>query len=104
IPVGQALGKNVILSTATVALQEQLVEKDRPDLQEQSGLEFSYVLAKGRRRYVCDRNLDRLANNNHDQGHLDLGDDSGQPGEWQIKPEPGDIETVQAMASRRDAE
>lgn len=58
IPLAQALGKRVIISTATVALQEQVVLRDLPDLLAHSGLRFSFALAKGRGRYVCLKRLD----------------------------------------------
>ena len=48
---------NLVVSTATVSLQEQLINKDLPDLLAHSGLEFSYFLAKGRGRYVCKAKL-----------------------------------------------
>lgn len=60
IPVAQALGKRLVVSTATIALQEQFVNKDLPDIKRHSGLSFDYVLAKGRRRYVCLSRLDSL--------------------------------------------
>jgi ATP-dependent DNA helicase DinG len=43
----------VIISTATVALQEQLVNKDLPLLSSLMPQPFSFALAKGRGRYVC---------------------------------------------------
>jgi ATP-dependent DNA helicase DinG len=58
IPVARALGKRVVISTATVALQEQVVLRDLPDLAAGSGLGFSHALAKGRGRYVCLKRLD----------------------------------------------
>ncbi|MCB1683218.1 MAG: ATP-dependent DNA helicase DinG [Pseudomonadales bacterium] len=58
IPIGAALGKTVVISSATVALQEQVVFRDLPDLKSRSGLEFSFVLAKGRGRYLCLKRLD----------------------------------------------
>ena len=58
IPVAQSLGKTVVLSTATVALQEQVVLQDLPDIKERAGLSFSLSLAKGRGRYVCLKRLD----------------------------------------------
>lgn len=58
--MARALGKRLVVATATVALQEQLVGKDLPDLQAGSGLDFSFALAKGRRRYLCLSQLDRL--------------------------------------------
>jgi ATP-dependent DNA helicase DinG len=54
--------KRVVISTATVALQEQLIEKDLPDLKKHSGLKFSYSAVKGRRRYVCTDRLMAMAN------------------------------------------
>ncbi len=60
IPLAQALGKRLVVATATIALQEQFVNKDLPDIAQASGLQFSYVLAKGRRRYVCLSKLDRV--------------------------------------------
>ena len=58
IPIGRALGKNLIISTATVALQEQVVLRDLPDLARHAGLRFDFTLAKGRQRYVCLKRLD----------------------------------------------
>ncbi|MFK8041128.1 ATP-dependent DNA helicase DinG [Congregibacter sp.] len=58
--MARALNKRLVIATATVALQEQLVHKDLPDIAAGSGLEFSYVLAKGRRRYLCLSQLDRI--------------------------------------------
>lgn len=58
IPVAQALEKTLVIATATVALQEQIVYKDLPDLAASSGLIFSYALAKGRSRYLCLAKLD----------------------------------------------
>lgn len=60
IILAKAMGKKLVISTATIALQEQIVQKDLPDLKQHSGLEFSYSLAKGRGRYLCLSKLDRL--------------------------------------------
>ncbi|MCP4210225.1 MAG: ATP-dependent DNA helicase DinG [Halieaceae bacterium] len=59
IPVAQARDKRLVVATATVALQEQFVNKDLPDILSSSGMDFTYALAKGRRRYVCLSKLDR---------------------------------------------
>jgi len=58
LPVAKALGKTLVISTATIALQEQIVFVDLPDIMEHSGLDFSFTLAKGRRRYLCLSRLD----------------------------------------------
>lgn len=60
IPIAQALDKTLVIATATVALQEQIVLRDLPEIIRQSGLEFSYALAKGRSRYLCLSKLDQL--------------------------------------------
>ena len=60
IPIAQALGRKLVISTATVALQEQLFYRDLPDLQRAGALDFSFALAKGRGRYVCPARLDTL--------------------------------------------
>ncbi len=60
IPTAKAAGKRLVIATATVALQEQIVNKDLPDLMRNSGLNFSFALAKGRGRYLCLSKLDVL--------------------------------------------
>src|SRR3954462_7730998 len=56
-----ALGKKVVISTHTISLQEQLMEKDIPFLRAVSGLEFSAVLCKGRSNYLCQRRLEQTS-------------------------------------------
>ena len=63
VPIAQALEKTLVISTATVALQEQIVHKDLPDILHHSGLSFSYALAKGRVRYLCLSKLDAVLQN-----------------------------------------
>ena len=53
IPLAKAKEKTLILSTATVALQEQVVFKDLPDIRASAGLDFTFAMAKGRGRYFC---------------------------------------------------
>lgn len=61
IALALARGTRVLISTATVALQEQLVNKDLPALAAQLPQPFKFALAKGRGRYVCKLKLERLA-------------------------------------------
>jgi Rad3-related DNA helicase/REP element-mobilizing transposase RayT len=51
--------KRVVISTHTISLQEQLVDKDIPLLQSVYPDEFSAVLVKGRGNYLCHRRLDQ---------------------------------------------
>ena len=50
--------KKVVVSTHTIALQEQLIGKDIPFLRSVMGQEFSAVLVKGRSNYISLRRLD----------------------------------------------
>ena len=59
IPIAKALKKKIVIATATIALQEQIVFSDLPDIRRHSGLDFSFALAKGRRRYLCLSRLDQ---------------------------------------------
>ena len=61
IAVALARKTRVLISTATVALQEQLVTKDLPALAALMDEPFRFGLAKGRGRYVCKLKLSRLA-------------------------------------------
>ena len=58
IPIARQLKKKIVVATATVALQEQIVYQDLPNIRSHSGLDFSFALAKGRRRYLCLSRLD----------------------------------------------
>ena len=53
VPVAQEYGYKVVISTATIALQEQVAFKDIPEVLEGSEMSFSHTIAKGRRRYIC---------------------------------------------------
>lgn len=61
IPLALALGKKLCISTATVALQEQLLNKDLPMFRQFSRLEFKFGLIKGRQRYICASKLELAA-------------------------------------------
>lgn len=87
IPLALAKDKKVCISTATVALQEQLVDKDLPFLKEYAGLKFDFTLAKGRQRYVCRQKLSQA-----------IASDSPQAGfTFAEKPKASDIRTLNAM-------
>ncbi|MCD8512964.1 MAG: hypothetical protein LRY63_06035 [Nitrincola sp.] len=50
MPIAKRHGLKLVVSTAMVALQEQLIDKDLPELAKHAGLSFRYTLAKGRGR------------------------------------------------------
>jgi ATP-dependent DNA helicase DinG len=53
-------GKKVVLSTGTIALQEQLVLKDIPLVEKALGIPVRVTLLKGRSHYLCRQKLERL--------------------------------------------
>lgn len=75
LPVAAEKNKKIVLSSATVALQEQVVFKDLPDILQHSGLQFDFALAKGRGRYVCLTKLDRLVTVEDDSQLIPLYDE-----------------------------
>src|SRR6185436_14648897 len=51
--------KRVVISTHTISLQEQLIDKDIPLLRAVYPDEFTAVLVKGRSNYLCMRRLEQ---------------------------------------------
>src|SRR6266436_3777779 len=51
--------KRIVISTHTISLQEQLIEKDIPLIQSVYPNEFTAVLCKGRSNYLCKRRLEQ---------------------------------------------
>lgn len=70
IPIAKAQKKKLIISSANVALQEQLLNKDIPEIKKYCHVDFEYVLVKGRSRYLCVRNLINLVENNTSENEL----------------------------------
>ena len=56
-PQGESTQRRVIISTHTISLQEQLIQKDLPLLNSVIPLEFTAVLVKGRHNYLSLRRL-----------------------------------------------
>lgn len=48
-----ATGRRVVVSTATLTLQDQLWSKDLPHLRSSTGVDFDFVRLKGRSQYLC---------------------------------------------------
>ncbi len=57
VPYALNNNKKVVISTATVALQEQLLNKDLPLFRRICPKPFDFILAKGRQRYCCAERL-----------------------------------------------
>ncbi|MDG1164430.1 MAG: DEAD/DEAH box helicase family protein, partial [Porticoccaceae bacterium] len=60
LPIARALKKTVVVATGTIALQEQLIHKDLPELLESCGWDYSCALVKGRGRYACNLRMEQI--------------------------------------------
>lgn len=89
IPVAVLNNRKVVISTATVALQEQLVSKDLPLFRRITDREFSFILAKGRQRYCCAEKLAAACGENESQIAL-----------FETKPQKKDIDLLATMYDR----
>ncbi len=87
--------QRTVVSTYTIALQEQLIRKDLPLLAEALPLKFSAVLGKGRNNYLCFRrmamtmhNRDRLLFSEKHQRQLD------KLSAWAMETEDGSYQSI----------
>ncbi len=53
-------GQRVVISTNTINLQDQLINKDIPDLKAALGIDLRATVLKGRSNYLCPRRLESL--------------------------------------------
>ena len=60
LPIARALKKTVVVATGTIALQEQLIHKDLPELMTTCDWDFSCALVKGRGRYACNLRMEQI--------------------------------------------
>src|SRR4051794_28334894 len=101
--------KRIVISTHTISLQEQLMDKDIPLLQAVYPDEFSAVLVKGRGNYLCRRRLDQAVARQHilfdrssqfEQLHVIQqwaeGTNDGSLSSLPLTPEPGVWERMNA--------
>ena len=50
----------VVVSTNTINLQDQLIQRDLPNLSQALNLDFRFAVLKGRSNYLCPRRLDNI--------------------------------------------
>jgi ATP-dependent DNA helicase DinG len=99
LPIAQALEKKLVIATATVTLQEQLLD-ELPGFLAATGLDATYILAKGRGRYACALRLAELTGTNTDQIGLDFGADADAVGSWAYQPSAPERHTVAALSDQ----
>ena len=85
IPLARERNKKVVIATATVTLQEQIVQQDLPSLRKASDFGFTFSLAKGRQRYVCPLRLERIVQPNISTALLQQLDEQSSTSKQPIK-------------------
>ncbi|PIT41913.1 ATP-dependent DNA helicase DinG [Snodgrassella alvi] len=95
--MAQTRGKILVVSSATVALQEQLVGRDLPFVVRHSGLNLSFALAKGRGRYLCPYKLYQLTQLNAQDS---LQGFEPQQALWDRKPKSEELAVLRDMADQ----
>ena len=94
-------GGPVVISTHTIALQEQLINKDIPFLQKIFPEEFSAVLVKGRSNYLGLRRLARASG--HQKMLFDTGSELSELHtieDWAYKTEDGSLSDLPRQPDR----
>lgn len=95
VALAKRYGKKVIISSATVALQEQILFKDIPSVVRLHGGDLQYALVKGRGRYVCKNRLDLLSGRYAQATLLPDGDAA-----WDEPPRKEDIDLLYDLSKR----
>jgi len=92
-------GKRVVISTATKTLQEQIVKKDLPLLEQLFNASLNYVMLKGRQNYLCKRRLSRFTR----QPLFSFAEETSLYGpflEWTRNTKTGDREELKGFPER----
>ncbi|HJV06021.1 MAG TPA: ATP-dependent DNA helicase DinG [Chromobacteriaceae bacterium] len=93
--MAKARNKKLIVTSATIALQEQLVNRDLPFVVENSGLPLTFALAKGRGRYLCPQRLYALTAETAQGQLIDIDPSLAL---WDRKPQAEEIDALRKMA------
>lgn len=91
--------KRLLIATATVALQEQLVQRDIPQYLRLNGIEAKVALAKGRGRYLCPRNLAMATASLDDSGQMGLAGMDADLAIWSKPPAARDKQTLVKLSA-----
>jgi len=83
--------KKAIISTHTINLQEQLLQKDIPILKRVLPVEFEAALMKGRQNYVCPRRLERALQSSKELFTGPEANELAQIAEWASKTRDGSL-------------
>ena len=94
VAVARFQQKKLLIATATVALQEQLMQRDIPLYLQLNGIEAKVALAKGRGRYLCPRNLRMASSSLNESGQMGLAGFDADLALWAKPPQPRDKQAL----------
>ena len=97
VPFALEAGKKVIITTATTALQDQLINKDLPAFQVAFDKPITFMNMKGRSRYTCPKKLYSMCAGESQAGENAEDDVLGRP-TFKFKPTPDDTKAIEHMA------
>ncbi|MGH7738107.1 MAG: ATP-dependent DNA helicase [Candidatus Tyrphobacter sp.] len=93
-------GKKVVLSTGTIALQEQLVDKDIPLVVRALDIPLRVTMLKGRRHYLCKEKYERLRG----ERLLPSSQSMGELWKWAQRTRTGDRSEVRTPVREEEWE
>jgi ATP-dependent DNA helicase DinG len=102
LEVARAQDMKLLIASATVALQEQLVRRDIPLYLQINGIEARVALAKGRGRYLCPRNLRMAASGLDDAGQMGLAGFESDLALWTRPPQARDTQALGRLVAAFD--
>ena len=102
VEVARFQKKKLLIATATVALQEQLAQRDIPLYLQLNGIEAKVAIAKGRGRYLCPRNLAMAVNSINDTAQMGLAGFDADLVLWNKPPQPRDKQSLAALRQAFD--
>ncbi|NLW87805.1 MAG: helicase [Planctomycetes bacterium] len=86
--------KRIIISTYTIALQEQIIGKDLPFLEKTLPVKFSAVLGKGRSNYLCFRRLEMALKGRSKLFSAAAQDQLSMLAEWAMQTKTGSLQDI----------
>ena len=83
--------KKAVISTHTINLQEQLIDKDLPMLAKVLPVKFNFTMLKGRHNYLCTRRLEKAARQASQLFTSPEAEELRRIHEWSKKTEDGSL-------------
>ncbi len=87
--------QRVVVSTHTISLQQQLIEKDIPFLKRHLPFDFNVQIAKGMGNYLCERRFERARRNAGDLFVHAVGDDMCLLEKWLAETNDGTLQSLE---------